>query len=89
MNTLADKIGSLCSILPAVHALTVCDTTSKFGTKPAGLKVNPCMYLMEFANSSSHIKIELLYVQAEEYLIQVLTNESSAKSMDKFSQKHG
>ena len=82
VHTLADKIGSLCSVLPAVHALTGCDTTSKFGTKPAGLKVNPSKYLMEFAKSSSHINIEVLYVQAEEYLIQVLKNGSSAKSMD-------
>ena len=55
----------------ALHALTGC---SKFGTKTAGLKVNPSNYLMEFAKSSFHINIEVLYVQVEDYLTQVLKN---------------
>ena len=32
-------------ILPPVHALSECDTTSKVGTKPAALKTaNECSY---------------------------------------------
>jgi len=38
----AGKIGrGLCQVLPAVHTLTGCDYTSKFGTKHAALKANP------------------------------------------------
>lgn len=42
VHVLAGKQGhELCDVLPAVHALTGCDITSKFGTKLAALKANP------------------------------------------------
>ncbi len=42
VHVLARKLGrELCEVLPAVHALTGCDITSKFGTKAAALKSKP------------------------------------------------
>ena len=39
VHTLAIQLGAtLCQVLPAVHTLTECDYTSKFGTKAAALK---------------------------------------------------
>ena len=43
MHDLAERIGqSVRDKLPAVHALTGCDTTSKVGTKKATLKAAEC-----------------------------------------------
>ena len=49
IHTLAIRMGwPLCEELPAMHALTGCDTTSNVGTKPAALKANPAAYLKDF-----------------------------------------
>lgn len=70
----------------ALHALTGCNTTSKFGTKTAGLNVNPSKYLMEFAKSSFHLKYRSLICASGRVLNsgveKQLKNRSSAKSMD-------
>ena len=46
IQSLVDHINAdVVDILPSVHALTECDTTSKVGTKPAALKTaNKCGY---------------------------------------------
>ena len=38
----------MCEVLPAVHALTGCDVTSKFRIKSTGIKADPSMYLNDF-----------------------------------------
>ena len=70
MHVLAHKIGqSLCEVLPAVHALTGSDMTSKFGTKAASLKCNPTVYLQTFGKIIDDVDDNL--VEAEKYLVQV------------------
>ena len=51
MHKLADHLGDLCKVLPAVHPLTGSDYTSKFGTKYAALRANPERCLIEFGQS--------------------------------------
>ena len=47
LHVLVNSVGqSMCDILPAVHALTGCDITSKFGTKSAALKTDPTKFLI-------------------------------------------
>ena len=48
LHSLAKKIGSLCDVLPAIHALTGSNITSKVGTKAAALKAEPVSYLKGF-----------------------------------------
>jgi len=38
----------MCEVLPATHALTCCDSSSKFGTKAADIKAEPVLYLKVF-----------------------------------------
>ncbi len=79
IHKLAIKLGApRCRVLPAVHALTGMDTTSKFGTKAAGLKANPAMYLMEFGQSIDNLCLE----DAEEYLVKTYKNNSTCKTLD-------
>lgn len=79
VHILAMEIGEpLCRILPAVHCLTGCDSTSKYGTKAAALKANPENYLIDFGKDITRINIKL----AEEYLVQVIKPGSSLKSLD-------
>ena len=48
-HTLAEKLGDgMCNVLPALHTLTGCDYTSKFGTKSAAVKATPVMFLKDF-----------------------------------------
>ena len=60
----------ICEVLPAVHALTGSDMTSKFGTKAAGIKANPTAYLRQFGMNTEDI--EDVVSNAEKYLVQVL-----------------
>src|SRR6267154_477406 len=49
IHKLASSHGQeLCSVLSAVHSITGCDSTSKFGTKQAALSVNPVKFLTAF-----------------------------------------
>ena len=78
IHTLAQRLGiDVCKVLPAVHTLTGCDTTSKVGTKAAALKVNPTLYLKDFGkNMQTDID------KAEEYLVQVVKAGTQLKTMD-------
>jgi hypothetical protein len=71
LHELHDRQGSdLCNVLPALHSLTGCDTTSKIGSKKAALKCNPEIKLQGFGTSEefSHVQIQ----QAEHYLVNVV-----------------
>lgn len=81
LHTLSTQIGvELCHALPAIHTLTGCDYTSKFGTKTAALKADPLAYLAEFGKDPqlSVSQIE----KSEAYLVQVIKRGSSYKTMD-------
>ena len=79
VHKLATNIGpAMCRVLPAVHQLTGCDSTIKFGTKYSGLKVHPELYLGEFGKDPDDIDLE----KVEEYLVQVMKPGLPSKTMD-------
>ena len=81
VHILALQLGEpTCSVLPAVHTLTGCDYTSKFGTKSAALKANPVAFLKNFGQLDVNIEDQIKL--AEEYLVQVKKKGSSCKKMD-------
>jgi hypothetical protein len=82
LHTLGARIGSLCGVLPAVHTLTGCDTTSKFGTKAAALKAEPVTFLQGFGANPNDPCLEQILQKAEEYLVQVLKRGSPCKTTD-------
>ena len=47
---------SLCKVLPAIHTLTGCDYTSKFGTKATSLKASPETFLKVFGTMEVDIE---------------------------------
>ena len=60
----------MCEVLPAMHALTDCDITNKFGTKTADIKAEPVLYLKIFGKAQT--KVQDCVHNAEKYLVQVL-----------------
>ena len=79
---MAAKLGSLCSVLPAVHHLTGSDYTSKVGTKSAALKANPEHFLSEFGRYIHEPKLSDSLSKAEAYLVQVLKKGTTAQTMN-------
>ena len=83
IHTLANILSSnVIDVLPAVHALSGCDTTSKVGTKKSALKV---------AEQSGHENIKLfgrekitqnMVSSAEKYLVSCLSINSNSKTFD-------
>ena len=72
LHVLADSIGPpMCNVLPAVHALTGCDVTSKFGTKLAALKAGSTALLSDFGRSE--YTLHDVQGSAENYLVKVLS----------------
>lgn len=63
-----------------LHQLTGWDSTSKFGTKAAGLKANPEEYLLHFARNPNNIYFNLV----KEYLVRVYQSKtpSGCRTMD-------
>ena len=77
LHTLFDRLGyQLCAVLPAVHSLTGCDTTSKVGTKKAALKGQPEVLLKHFGMSPTLSETDIR--NAENYLVRVLKVTSDA-----------
>ena len=71
LHVIAGKVGKpVCEVLPAIHALTGCDITSKFGTKAAGIKAQPVLYLKDFGRA--HTDVQDCVQNAEKFLVQVL-----------------
>ena len=73
----------MCEVLPAVHALKLpgADVTSKFGTKSAGIKADPSMYLNDFEKLEGDVPETLC--NAEKYLVQVLNRGNhDTKTLD-------
>ena len=81
IHALAVQLGdSLCKVLPAVHTLTGCDYTSKFGTKAAALKASPENFLNGFGTLEDNIENQIHL--AEKYLVQVKKKGSLCETMD-------
>ena len=67
LHTIFKCIGEdLIAVLPAVHSLTVCDISTKTGTKKSALKAEPKKYLKYFGVSPNLTQIVLK--DAELYL---------------------
>ena len=82
VHDLAYKIGrGLCQVLLAVHTLTGCDYTSKFGTKHVALKANPEKYLLQFGTMND---IDRQVVVAEEYLVHFSRSHKPAAHLTSF-----
>jgi len=60
----------MCEVLPTTHAMTCCDSSSKFGTKAAGIKGEPVLYLKDFGRA--HTDVQNCVQNAEKFLVQVL-----------------
>ena len=70
LHAIHQKMGQdLCSLLPAIHALSGADYTSKFDTKKAALKNASKKYLENFGVSPEWQEIEKSLKPAEEYLV--------------------
>ena len=72
----------MCVVLPATRVLTGCDITSKFGTKAAGIKVEPVLYLKDFGRA--HTDVLDCVQNAEKFLVQVLNRRKHGiETMDR------
>jgi len=70
LHVIAVKVGKpMCEVLPATHALTCCDSSSKFGTKAAGIKAEPVLYLKDFGRAHT---VQDCVQNTEKFLVQVL-----------------
>jgi len=71
VHVIAVKVGKpVCEVLPTAHALTGCDTTSKFDMKAAGNEAEPVLYLKDFGRADTDVQD--CVQNAEKFLIQVL-----------------
>jgi len=57
-------------VLPATHALTCSESTSKCGTKADGIKAEPVLYLKNFG--TAYTDVQDCVQNAEKFLVQVL-----------------
>lgn len=79
LHILAERLGhETCSTLIAVHHLTGCDSTSKFGTKASALKPKASKYLHNFGKDHNEIDLDM----AEEYLCKVYKAGTTCKTLD-------
>jgi len=82
-SLIAVKVGKpMCEVLPATHVLTGCDITSKCGTKAAGIKAKPVLYLKDFGRA--HTDVQDCVQNAEKFLLQVLNRgKHGVETMDR------
>ena len=82
LHLIFERKPELCSVLPAIHILTGCDTTSKVGTKLCALKPPAAQLLSEFGKSLSSPNQNEIIHKADQYLVQVLKPNSTCTTMD-------
>ena len=75
-------------ILPAVHALTGCDTTSKVGTKKAALKAVECTGSELLSGFGKEPLSDDMIAAAERFLVGCLSDTSTVKSFDELRYHH-
>jgi len=76
----------MCEVLPATHALTCCDSTSKFGTKAAGINAEPVLYLKDFGRA--HMDVKDCVQNAEKFLVQVLNRGKHGHGIQMMDRLH-
>ncbi len=69
--------------LPAIHALSGCDTTSKIGTKKAALKTATQSGCVELETFAKQPLTEAMITSAERYLVSVISSDHTVKTFDK------
>ncbi len=93
LHTIAHKLGAAkCMVLPALHTLTGCDTTSKVGTKNSA--VNEALVdkkgnmkelwqeLRGFGETESDLVLENQFKKAENFLVKVYKAGTELTTMD-------
>ena len=84
IHKLALKLGAdFCKVIPAVHALTGCDYSSKAGTKAAALIANPVVYLKCFGSLIPMYDFKAQVQNAESYLCQVFKKQTAITDINK------
>ena len=79
LHTLADKMDpEICKVILPLHHLTGCDSSSKFGTKAAGLKANPAQHLQQLGKDPANTDC----VGVEQYLVYIFKSRMHCESMD-------
>ena len=61
----------ICTVLPAKHILTICNTTDKVGTNHSALKPPAVQLLPEFEKSWSSPNLDKTIRTAEQFLLKV------------------
>ena len=82
LHLVSERKQELCSVLPAIHNLTGCYTTSKVGTKLSVFKPPAAQLLSEFGKSLPSPNQDEFIPKAVQYLIQVLKPNSTCTTMD-------
>ena len=77
LHLISERKPELFSVLPAIHILTGCYTTSKVGTKLSALKPSAAQLLSEFGESLSSQNQDEIIRKAVQYLVQVLNPNST------------
>ena len=79
LHILAERLASnACGTLIALHHLTGCDSTSKFGTKASALKAKADHYLSHFGKDPNNNDLGM----AEEFLVNVYKPGTKYKTLD-------
>ena len=83
VHNIANELDSnVIDVLPAVHALTGCDTTSKVGSKLSALQAaTRCGYELLFSFGNSEISNEMI-LSAERFLVNCTARKSEMKTFD-------
>ena len=68
---MASNLGTICTLLPAIHNLTGSNYTSKIRIKSAALKANPEKFLTDFCHYIHEPKCSETFSKLEAYLVQV------------------
>ena len=79
---IADRKQDICTVLPAKHILTICNTTDKVGTNHSALKPPAVQLLPEFEISWSSPNLDKIIRTAEQYLLKVFMPNSAYFTMD-------
>ena len=83
VHDLAERIGqNVRDILPAVHALTGCDTTSKVETKKSALKAVECRGSELLSSFEKEPLFDDVTAAAEKFLVGCLSDTSTMKLFD-------
>ena len=94
LHTIASKLGSRtkCLVLPALHMLTGCDTTSKVGTKSSAVQEalvdkkghdkELWKELKGFGETESDLVLEKCFKQAERFLVRIYKPTTKVNTMD-------